>query len=118
MKLLFEEALIAVWRQTLMENAKTVELGSEHYPVRSTPKRGLRQVDFVFDENEIRGLEQNPQTKSQWAQLARSTGVKQMMPTLIAASAFPTSSRPRLPFSISSSDIHGSAVCTTIGSQS
>jgi len=32
----------------------------------------LRQVDFVFDGNEIRGLEQNPQTKSQWAQLARS----------------------------------------------
>jgi len=29
-------------------------------------------VDFVFDGNEIRGLEQNPQTKSRWAQLARS----------------------------------------------
>ena len=55
-----------------MENAKTVELGSERYPVRSTPKRGLRQVDFVFDGEEIRGLEQNPQTKSRWAQLARS----------------------------------------------
>lgn len=32
----------------------------------------MRQVDFVFDGNEIRGLEQNPQTKSRWAQLARS----------------------------------------------
>jgi hypothetical protein len=29
-------------------------------------------VDFEFDGNEIRGLEQNPETKSQWAQLARS----------------------------------------------
>jgi len=29
-------------------------------------------VDFVFEGNEIRGLEQNPQTKSQWAQIARS----------------------------------------------
>jgi hypothetical protein len=68
----FEQALIKVWRQTLVENAKVVELGSARYPVRGTPKRGLRQVDFVFEGKEIRGLEQNPQTKSRWAQLARS----------------------------------------------
>lgn len=55
-----------------MDEAKVVELGKERYPVRRTPKRGLRQVDFVFDENELRGLEQNPQTKSRWAQMARS----------------------------------------------
>jgi hypothetical protein len=30
------------------------------------PKRGLRQVDFIFGGNEIRGLEQNPETKSRW----------------------------------------------------
>jgi len=29
-------------------------------------------VDFEFDGNEIRGLEQNPDTKSSWAQMARS----------------------------------------------
>lgn len=29
-------------------------------------------MDFVLDGNEIRGLEQNPDTKSRWAQLARS----------------------------------------------
>jgi hypothetical protein len=29
-------------------------------------------VDFVFEDNEIRGLEQNPQTKSRWGQMARS----------------------------------------------
>jgi len=72
MKPPFEEMLIQVWRQTLVENAKTVKLGSERYPVRSTPKRGLRQVDFVFEGGKIRGLEPNPQTKSRWAQLARS----------------------------------------------
>jgi hypothetical protein len=72
MKLSFQQALIEVWRQTLVENVKIVELGSERYPVRSTPKRGLRQVDFSFEGNEIRGLEQNPQTKSRWAQMARS----------------------------------------------
>jgi hypothetical protein len=72
MKLSFEQALIEVWRQVLVENAKTVELGANRYPVRRTPKRGLRQVDFVFDGNDIRGLEQNPETKSRWAQTARS----------------------------------------------
>ena len=72
MKLSLEEALIEVWRQSLVENAKAVKVGRESYPVRRTPKRGLRQADFVFDGEEIRGLEQNPETKSRWAQLARS----------------------------------------------
>ena len=72
MKSSFEETLIEVWRQALVENAKAVVIGTEHFPVRRTPKRGLRQVDFVFDGNEIRGLEQNPETKSRWSQLARS----------------------------------------------
>jgi hypothetical protein len=67
-----EQTLIEVWRQTLVENAKAVELGAERYAVKRTPKRGLRQVDFAFDGEEIRGLEQNPQTKSRWAQMARS----------------------------------------------
>lgn len=68
----FEQAVIEVWRQALVENSKTVLLRSERYAVRRTPKRGLRQVDFVLDGNEIRGLEQNPQTNSRWAQMARS----------------------------------------------
>jgi hypothetical protein len=71
-KLSFEETLIEVWRQALVENAKAVKVDGESYPVRPTPKRGLRQVDFTFDGHEIRGLEQNPETKSRWAQLARS----------------------------------------------
>jgi hypothetical protein len=69
----FEQTLVEVWRQALVENAKTVKIGGESYAVRRTPKRGLRQVDFVFDGNEIRGLEQNPDTKSRWAQLAPSS---------------------------------------------
>jgi hypothetical protein len=67
-----DETLIEVWRQALVENAKTIKVGGESYPVRRTPKRGLRQVDFTFDGHEIRGLEQNPETKSRWAQLAQS----------------------------------------------
>jgi len=68
MPLSLEAALVEVWRQSLLENAKTVELEGSRYPVRHTPKRGLLQVDFVFDGNEIRGLEQNPDTKSRWVE--------------------------------------------------
>jgi len=68
----FEQTLIEVWRQTLVENAEVVELGAARYPVRRTPKRRLREVDFLFDETQIRGLEQNPETKSRWAQMARA----------------------------------------------
>ncbi len=68
----FDQTLVEVWRQALVENAKVVVLGSELFPVRHTPKRRLRQVDFTFEGNEIRGLEQNPQAKSRRAQMARS----------------------------------------------
>ena len=67
-----EEALISVWRQALVENAKTVELAGRSYPVRRTARRGLCQVDFTFEGQELRGIEQNPETKSRWAQFARA----------------------------------------------
>jgi len=67
-----EETLVNVWRQALVENAEFVEVGAQRCPVERTPKRGLRQVDFIFEGAEIRGLEQNPATGSRWAQLARS----------------------------------------------
>ncbi len=35
----FEQTLIEVWRQVLIENANFVELGKARYPVRKTPKR-------------------------------------------------------------------------------
>jgi hypothetical protein len=72
MAISFEETLIDVWRQVLVENADVVELGTDHYPFRRTLKRHLPEVDFTFDGNEIRGLEQNPETKSRRAQIARS----------------------------------------------
>jgi hypothetical protein len=67
-----DEALISVWRQALVEKSDVVELAGHEYPVRRTPKRGLVQVDFRFDGQDLRGLEQNPETKSRWAQLARA----------------------------------------------
>jgi hypothetical protein len=67
-----EEALVAVWRQALEENANIVELGGRRYPVQRTKRRRLRQVDFELDGQPLRGIEQNPETKSRWAELARA----------------------------------------------
>ncbi len=67
----FDEAALSVWRQTLVDSAKRVTLGDHTYPIRRTAKHKLVQVDFEFEGNPIRGLEQNPQTSSRWAQLAR-----------------------------------------------
>lgn len=67
-----EETLIAVWQQALRDRAAAVDLGGEKYPVKRTPTSRLRQVDFQFAGQALRGLEQNPKTKSRWAQLARA----------------------------------------------
>ena len=72
MKSSLEQTLIHVWRQALIEDAKTVEVDGEQYRVKRTSKRGLREVDFTFDGNKLRGLEQNPNTKSNWAKMARA----------------------------------------------
>src|SRR5260370_40654866 len=71
------EVLLAVWKQTLVEGKKRVHLGENTYPVQSTPKRALAQVDFEFVGQRIRGLQQNPATGSRWADLARQ-GAKVM----------------------------------------
>jgi len=67
-----EEALIHVWRAALVNDARQVELDAQTFPVHSTPRKRLRQVDFVFAGQPLRGLEQNPETSSRWAQLARA----------------------------------------------
>ena len=72
-----EEALVAVWRQALEENANLVELEGRRFPVRRTARQRLRQVDFEFEQETLRGLEQNPNTRSRWAEMAR-TGTKVM----------------------------------------
>jgi hypothetical protein len=45
--------------------------------VRRTSKNRLAQIDFEVDGLEFCGLEQNPQTKSRWAKMARE-GAKVM----------------------------------------
>jgi hypothetical protein len=63
--------LISVWRQALVDGSRAVTLESGNYPVRRTSRSKLREVDFKFEEQTLRGLEQNPKTSSRWAQLAR-----------------------------------------------
>src|ERR1700731_3150793 len=80
MAISLEQALFEGWRQALVEYANVVVLGAERYPVRQTPKRHLREVNFVLEGSKIRGLEQNPETKSRWAQMARAgKNVKQFL---------------------------------------
>jgi hypothetical protein len=66
-----EDTLVSVWRQVMVENSKVVQLDGRTFPVRQTSRSKFREVDFQFDGETLRGLEQNPKTKSRWAQLAR-----------------------------------------------
>jgi hypothetical protein len=72
MKPSFEETLIAVWRQALVDEADVVKLGSERYLVTRSEAKMLRQVIFEVDGNSMIGIEQNPKTKSRWATMARA----------------------------------------------
>src|SRR6266481_5774239 len=72
MPLSLENALLTVYQQSLVENRKTVLLEDKSFPVRVTAKRKLKQVDFQYGGKDLRGLEQNPETKSRWAAMARS----------------------------------------------
>src|SRR5579859_6076458 len=70
-----ESTLLAVWQQALFDKKKSVEVDGETYPVRHPAKNKLRQVDFRFEDRELRGLEQNPNTKSRWEKIVME-GVK------------------------------------------
>jgi hypothetical protein len=67
----FEETLLEIWRQALIERAAAVELDGRRIPVRATAKRRLKEVDFTFEGRSLRGIEQNPDTASRWAEMAR-----------------------------------------------
>jgi len=65
------ETLIAVWQQTLAEGREEITLAGETFKVRRTRSKKLRLVEFTWGEHELTGIEQNPQTRSRWAELAR-----------------------------------------------
>jgi hypothetical protein len=66
------ETLVSVWQQVLVDRAPAAELHGVKYPAVRTSTNRLWQVDFKFEGQALRGIEQNPDTKSRWAQLARS----------------------------------------------
>ena len=60
-----------MWQQALVENARSVKLENRSFLVRRTGRSRLRDVDFQFEEHKLLGLEQNPETASRWAHMAR-----------------------------------------------
>ena len=52
-----------------------VALGEEKFPVRSR----LREVDFQFEGHELRGVEQNAETGSRWADWRGKEKVMQVL---------------------------------------
>jgi hypothetical protein len=67
-----DETLLSVWKQILVDRCGVAEIDGVKYPAKRTPSSRLWQVDFAFEGRSVRGLEQNPKTKSRWAELARS----------------------------------------------
>lgn len=66
-----EEAFVSVAEQVLVQNSKIVTVGGDTFSVITTSKQKLKQVNFRLDGREFRGLQQNPGTKSRWAEIAR-----------------------------------------------
>src|SRR5581483_6586895 len=66
-----EEILVSVWQQVMIEDAATVKVAGKNLRVQKTSRSKLREVDFEIDGEKLRGLEQNPDTSSNWAKLAR-----------------------------------------------
>jgi len=65
------ETLISVWQQTLVDEVSAVTIDGRHYGVTRTRSRGLRVVDFEYEGRRLTGIEQNPETASKWAAMAR-----------------------------------------------
>jgi hypothetical protein len=65
------ETLLSVWEQVMLEEKDRVRLGGEEYRVESSLRKKLRTVDFDYAGRHFTGIEQNPQTQSVWARMAR-----------------------------------------------
>lgn len=65
------DTLVTVWQQALAEERAAVMLEGKSYPVAKTRAKKLRTVDFAHGARRLTGIEQNPQTGSRWAALAR-----------------------------------------------
>jgi|SRR3974377_2204446 len=70
-KVTLGDMLISVWQQVLIEGKSTVDLEDKTYSVGSTRAKKLLTVRFDYDDCRLDGIEQNPETTSRWAALAR-----------------------------------------------
>jgi hypothetical protein len=66
-----DQALVTVWQQVLIEKRREVELAGKRYPVGRTRSKRLRTAGFESGRYRFFGIEQNPETASRWATLAR-----------------------------------------------
>jgi len=66
-----EDALVSVREQALVETKTRIEVDGKSYLLRKTRRRGLRMVQFRWGPYNVEGIEQNPETTSRWAALAR-----------------------------------------------
>ena len=71
-RMTLSESVVEVWRQILLEGRTKVDLNGETLQVSQTRGKGLRAISFVHEGHRIEGIEQNPETKSRWAGLARA----------------------------------------------
>jgi hypothetical protein len=60
----FESALLTVWRQSLVENSRSVTVAGKTFPVRSVTRHKLKEVYFRFEGHKFRGSEQDSDTES------------------------------------------------------
>ena len=65
------DTLVNIWKQALVDELPEVEAGGRRCRVGRTRARGLRTVDFEYEGRRLTGIEQNPETASRWAALAR-----------------------------------------------
>jgi hypothetical protein len=65
------DALVEVWRQVLVDERSRIELEGRQYRVGTTRSKRLRTVDFDYESLHFSGIEQNPDTSSNWAEQAR-----------------------------------------------
>jgi hypothetical protein len=66
-----QQALKSVWQQSLIDKANYVWLSGAKFRVKKKLLTSLKQVDFVCEGQEVRGVEQSPAGKTHWAQMAR-----------------------------------------------
>lgn len=65
------QVLQEVWKGALADALAEVEVDGRRYRVERTRSKGLVTVSFPYAGQTIDGIEQNPETKSRWAQMAR-----------------------------------------------